>query len=297
MIFNIKNLPKNFLLALILTMLLIVSINMPQSNAQTSAASITINNGATYTNSTLINLTLSAANATLMSFSNDNSTWSTWEVYNTAENWTLPAGDNTYTVYVKFQDSNNTTTYNSANIILDQTPPNPLPYAGYYSMDYKTVAFDASYSTDNTGIQSYTWNFGDGNITTGESLLHTYAAIGNYTVTLAVQDLANNTAMANFTVPVPDVSTLATVTPIPTITPQPTIYPTITLQPTISPTAPPATGLDSLTGVILIGAVVIIVIIILAIFVFRKKPKSQTKAQEQQQETINSSPPENPENS
>jgi hypothetical protein len=163
-------------------------------------------------------------------------------------------------------------------------------------MDYKTVAFDASYSTDNTGIQSYTWNFGDGNITTGISLLHTYAAIGNYTVTLTVQDFANNTATANFTVPIPDTSILATATPIPTITPQPTTYPTIKLQPTIAPTAPPATGLDSLTGVILIGAVVIIVIIILAIFVFRKKPKSQAKAPEQQ-EKINSSPPENPENS
>jgi PKD repeat protein len=296
MIFSTKNLPKNFLLALILTMLLIVSINMPQSNAQTSA-SITINNGATYTNSTLVNLTLSATNATLMSFSNDNSTWSTWEAYNTAENWTLPTGDNAYTVYVKFQDSNNITAYNSANIILDQTPPNPSPYAGYYSLDYKTVAFDASYSTDNNGIQSYTWNFGDGNITTGISLLHTYAAIGNYTVTLTVQDLANNTASANLTVPIPDISTLATATPIPTITPQPTTYPTITPQPTIAPTAPSATLLDSLTGVILIGAAVIIVIIILTIFVFRKKPKSQEKAPEQQ-ETINSSPPpENPENS
>jgi hypothetical protein len=295
MIFSTKNLPKNFLLALILTLLLIVSINMPQSNAQTSA-NITINNGATYTNSTLVNLTLSATNATLMSFSNDNSTWSTWEAYNTAENWTLPTGDNAYTVYVRFQDSNNITAYNSANIVLDQTPPNPSPYADYYSKDYKTLIFDASYSTDNTGIQSYTWNFGDGNITTGESLLHTYAAIGNYTVTLTVQDLANNTATANFTVPIPDTSILATATPIPTITPQPTTYPTITPQPTIVPTAPPATGLDSLTAVILIGAVVILVIIILAIFVFRKKPKSQAKAPEQQ-ETINSSPPENPENS
>jgi PKD repeat protein len=291
MIFSTKNLSKNFLLALILTILLIVSINMPQSNAQTSA-SITINNGATYTNSTLVNLTLSATNATLMSFSNDNSTWSTWEAYNTAENWTLPTGDNAYTVYVRFQDSNNITAYNSANIILDQTPPNPFPIADYYSMDYKTLIFDASYSTDNTGIQSYTWNFGDGNITTGESLLHTYAAIGNYTVTLTVQDLANNIATANFTVPIPDTSILATPTPIPTITPQPTTYPTITLQPTIAPTVPSATGLDSLTGVILIGAVVIIVIIILTIFLFRKKPKSQEKAQDQQ-ETINSSPPEN----
>jgi hypothetical protein len=295
MIFSTKNLSKNFFLALIFTMLLIVSINMPQSNAQTSA-NITINNGATYTNSTLVNLTLSAANTTLMSFSNDNSTWSTWEAYNTAENWTLPAGDNAYTLYVKFQDSNNITAYNSANIILDQTPPNPAPYADYYSMDYKTLIFDASYSTDNTGIQSYTWNFGDGNVTTGESLFHTYAAIGNYTVTLTVQDLANNTAMACFIVPVPDASTLATVAPIPTITAQPTTYPTITLQPTIAPTAPSAIGLGTLTGVILLGALVIIVIIILAIFVFRKKPKSQEKAQDKQ-ETINSSLPENPENS
>ncbi len=287
--FSPKNLPKTFFLALMLTILLIVSINLQQSNAQTSG-NMTINNGAIYSNSTLVNLTLSATNATLMCFSNDNSTWSTWEAYNTAKNWTLPTGDSVYTVYVKFQDSDNLTAYNSANIILDQTPPDPVPYAGYYSTDYKTLYFDATSSVDNTGIQSYTWNFGDGNITTGISLVHTFSAIGNYTVTLTVQDLANNTATASFTVPVPDVSTFATVTPIPTITPQPTVYPTITQEPTITPTVSSATGFEPLIAVVLVVAVGIIIVVILTFFMLRKKPKPQAKAPEQQQRPIAATP-------
>jgi len=53
------------------------------------------------------------------------------------------------------------------------------------------VTFDASSSQDPDGyIISYTWDFGDGNVTTAEDPVtnHTYAAGGIYNVTLTVTD-------------------------------------------------------------------------------------------------------------
>jgi PKD repeat protein len=53
----------------------------------------------------------------------------------------------------------------------------------------KTVTFDASGSTPNAGtIVSYTWDFGDGNITTttSPSITHRYSVSERYNVTLTV---------------------------------------------------------------------------------------------------------------
>jgi len=52
-----------------------------------------------------------------------------------------------------------------------------------------TVVFDASSSTDNRGIASYSWDFGDG--TTGTGVMpaaHTYTGCGSYVVKLTVTD-------------------------------------------------------------------------------------------------------------
>ncbi|MFZ3137404.1 MAG: chitobiase/beta-hexosaminidase C-terminal domain-containing protein [Thermodesulfovibrionales bacterium] len=73
--------------------------------------SITINGGATYTNSTSATLTLSCDDSTTggclqMQFSNDNITWPfPPETYATTKSWTLTSGVGTKTVYVKFQDN------------------------------------------------------------------------------------------------------------------------------------------------------------------------------------------------
>jgi len=56
---------------------------------------------------------------------------------------------------------------------------------------YESISFDASASTPNGGaITSYTWNFGDGNITTvgSPTISHVFTAAGNYTVALTVTD-------------------------------------------------------------------------------------------------------------
>jgi parallel beta-helix repeat protein len=65
-----------------------------------------------------------------------------------------------------------------------------------------TVTFDAGESTDNVGIVSYEWNFGDETTGTGKTTTHTYANAGTYTVTLTVKDAAGNTATHSITVTV-----------------------------------------------------------------------------------------------
>jgi PKD repeat protein len=49
-------------------------------------------------------------------------------------------------------------------------------------------AFRGSDSTDDHGIVSYTWNFGDATVGAGVILNHSYAATGSYSVTLTVTD-------------------------------------------------------------------------------------------------------------
>ena len=64
------------------------------------------------------------------------------------------------------------------------------PYALFtYTIENRTVEFDASLSGDYDGIIiSYEWDFGDGTNGTGMIVSHTYAINGTYDVTLTVTD-------------------------------------------------------------------------------------------------------------
>ncbi len=71
-----------------------------------------------------------------------------------------------------------------------------------------TVVFDASNSTDNRGIDSYTWDFGDG--TTGTGVMpaaHTYSS-GTYVVKLTVKDFFANQGYATEIITVEQAGTL-----------------------------------------------------------------------------------------
>ena len=67
-----------------------------------------------------------------------------------------------------------------------------------------SIVFDASNSTDNIGIISYEWDFGDGTTGTGMQVTKSYSNPGTYTVTLTVKDVAGNTAIATLTVTAKD---------------------------------------------------------------------------------------------
>ncbi len=86
---------------------------------------ISINSGAAYTNSRAVTLNVSCPDAVQMQFCNANGTWSGWQAYAAAANWTLSEGDGDKTVYVRFKDAagNITTETIEDEIILDTTAP------------------------------------------------------------------------------------------------------------------------------------------------------------------------------
>jgi serine protease len=71
-------------------------------------------------------------------------------------------------------------------------PVDSPPTAAYtYSCSGLTCAFDGRGSTDDNGIGSYAWNFGDGQSGSGAEVGHIYASGGTFTVVLTVTDTAN----------------------------------------------------------------------------------------------------------
>jgi PKD repeat protein len=68
---------------------------------------------------------------------------------------------------------------------------NSPPIANFtFSCAYLNCAFTNT-STDDTGIASYVWNFGDATSSTAANPSHTYASASTYSVTLTVTDLNN----------------------------------------------------------------------------------------------------------
>ena len=90
--------------------------------------------------------------------------------------------------------------YHPLMSIYDTLPP--IAHAGEDRTVFEntSVDFNASGSTDNVGIESYIWNYGDGSVGAGLTTKHTYSVAGNYTVKLTVEDAAGNTATHAVTV-------------------------------------------------------------------------------------------------
>ncbi len=80
---------------------------------------------------------------------------------------------------------------------------NAPPVANFaYACSARNCTFDSSASTDDVGIVSYTWTFGDGSSSSLANPSHTYPANGNFGVTLVVTDveLASDSVIAIFRV-------------------------------------------------------------------------------------------------
>jgi subtilisin family serine protease len=84
-------------------------------------------------------------------------------------------------------------------------PPAPidLPPTAIFTTNcpHGKCSFDASRSTDDHGVTSYSWSFGDGSAGTSAGSLakatHTYTVAGSYTVTLTVRDSLGQTGTAS----------------------------------------------------------------------------------------------------
>ena len=86
-------------------------------------------------------------------------------------------------------------TYN-ITLIADNIAPVPVPISSQTFVEKgEVVDFDGSGSTDNVGIDTYMWDFGDGNTADTMNASNAYANSGKYVATLTVVDLAGNEAM------------------------------------------------------------------------------------------------------
>jgi hypothetical protein len=168
--------------------------------------SLKINNGAGYTGSSAVILTLTATDMSGISqvrFSNDG-VWDTeqWQPYVTSRSWVLSSGDGLKTVYCQIGDNAGFVSTFSSSITLDTQKPVAQAGQDQTVAASSSVTFDASGCTDNEGIASYSWNFGDGTTGTGKTATHTYSSPGTYTATLTVEDEAGNIATSSLAVTV-----------------------------------------------------------------------------------------------
>ena len=214
---------------------------------------VVIDNGQSYTNNLTVSLTLSAVDpvsgVNQMCFSNDALTWSNWEPYHTTKSWAVLSGDGTKNVYVQYQNNAGLASTTLSTISLDTVTP--IANAGLDQTVYvgTKVSFDASKSTDNIGIITYSWNFGDQSNGNGIAPTHTFMQSEKYTVTLIVYDVAGNNASSSISVnvqpqpsPTPSPSPSPSASPTPSPSPSPTLSPTPSPSPTPTPTSQPTTN-------------------------------------------------------
>jgi len=109
----------------------------------------------------------------------------------------------TYTVTLTAKDAAGNFAKDTVMVRVDDITP-PVADAGSDRTVKvgEAVTFDARGSTDDVGVTSYEWDFGDGNTGTGITAIHTYEEAGTYAVALTVKDAAGNTKMDTATVTV-----------------------------------------------------------------------------------------------
>jgi Zn-dependent metalloprotease/chitodextrinase len=82
-----------------------------------------------------------------------------------------------------------------------------MPAADFsYTMDGLTVSFTDESTAPSGSIESWNWEFGDGETSSEQNPVHSYAAAGSYTVTLSVADSLDQSASESKVVNVDDMS-------------------------------------------------------------------------------------------
>jgi PKD repeat protein len=113
------------------------------------------------------------------------------------------AAAGTYDVTLTVTDDGAVDSAGQAATVDAGDPVDTPPVASFsYSCSSLSCTFDGTLSTDDHGIASYAWDFGDGLGSILAVPAHTYAAQGIYTVTLSVVDTGgtNDSVSASFRV-------------------------------------------------------------------------------------------------
>ncbi len=198
---------------------------------------------------------------------------------NTLEYWSVD--------WVGHEENHKTVT----NIKLDKTAPTASITTSLVQPGSYTVKFDASGSTDSSGITSYKWSFGDNSQGTGITVNHAYATFGTYTATLTVTDTVGNSAEKSVAVTLYNASPEATPkptpkpptpTPSPTATPSPSPTPTSTTQPTATPQPIEITTI----ALILISIVIAALLIGGATFYLKKRKTKKIRLKFKKEEKV-----------
>ncbi|HKW43094.1 MAG TPA: PKD domain-containing protein, partial [Thermoplasmata archaeon] len=113
---------------------------------------------------------------------------------------TYPAAG-TYTATLTVWDYSGNAASSTTTVTVRDTTPPVVRGGGDRTVDEgQPLFFDASASTDNVGVVTYSWTFGDGSSATTATANHVYVHPGAYNVTLVVTDAAGNSATSRFTV-------------------------------------------------------------------------------------------------
>ncbi|MDI6707498.1 MAG: hypothetical protein QME47_00155 [Candidatus Thermoplasmatota archaeon] len=165
--------------------------------------SITINSGATYTNSTSIQLSLSAydllSGLWQMQFSNDGSSWSEWRDWNESVSWSLASGsDGERKVFFRVRDkAGNQAPSIYDTIILDQTPPATCHsisgMSGSNNWYVSNVTVSLSPQDATSGIKKTYYKLGSGSWQEGTSI--SLSQEGTHTVYYYSIDNAGNSEL------------------------------------------------------------------------------------------------------
>ncbi|ACV11818.1 PKD domain containing protein [Halorhabdus utahensis DSM 12940] len=97
---------------------------------------------------------------------------------------------------VAVTDDSGATTHDTVNVTVDPnySPPSvDFTYTPSNPTADETVSFSESASDPDGSIQSYDWQFGDGNSSSSTNPTHTYSSAGSYNVSLTVADGDGNT--------------------------------------------------------------------------------------------------------
>ncbi|MEA3361562.1 MAG: PKD domain-containing protein [Thermodesulfobacteriota bacterium] len=181
------------------------------------SGSISINDGAAYTKTIDVTLTLFASDAESgmgtgahMKISNDGTNWTAPLPYSESMSYNLPpgdgTGDGTKTVFANFSDAAGNWMGSPVNDQIDYAPNQPpvaiasgTPPTGESPL---SVSFNGSGTDSDGSVVAYAWGFGDGTTSSAQNPSHTYSAAGTYTATLTVTDDDGDTGNATVSISV-----------------------------------------------------------------------------------------------